>query len=554
MYLYGASGHAKVIIDILKAVGESINGLIDDNPEVEQLQGYAVEHGYSGQTPLIISIGSNFVRKKIAERIGANYGTAIHPSAIVSPTATIGEGTVVMQGAVIQAEAKIGKHCIINTGASVDHECRIEDYVHVSPHATLCGNVSVGEGTWVGAGSTIVQGIKIGKWSVIGAGTVVARNVPDGVLVVGNRMQRIRDITPEMLNKLNQGGVNYLEQPISFANEAIEKHLQPNKEGRKKVNILICSAGKRVKLVKLFKNELKKHFLFGRVYTTDMNPTMSPAGIVSDGCFKVSRVTSPSYINELISICKENEIALVIPTIDTELLVLARNKFLLEESGIIPVISNETFVAQCRDKRKTADLFKRLGIRVPAARDKHHPVFPMFAKPYDGSLSKDLHVIKDESELSADVLNNPKLVFMEYIDKNEYKEFTVDMYFGRDNMLKSAVPRERIEIRAGEINKGITRKNYLLEYLEERMGYIPGVEGCICVQLFYREADNDVVGIEINPRFGGGYPLSFYAGANYPSYIIKEYLKGEDIAYSKSWSDNTLMLRYDDEVILYDCK
>lgn len=206
MYLYGASGHAKVIIDILKAVGESINGLIDDNPEVEQLQGYAVEHGYSGQTPLIISIGSNFVRKKIAERIGANYGTAIHPSAIVSPTARIGEGSVVMQGAIVQTEVNIGRHCIINTGASVDHECKIDDYVHISPHATLCGNVSVGEGTWVGAGSTIVQGIRIGKWSVIGAGTVVARNVPDGVLVVGDRIQRIRDITPEMLNKLNRGG------------------------------------------------------------------------------------------------------------------------------------------------------------------------------------------------------------------------------------------------------------------------------------------------------------------------------------------------------------
>lgn len=204
MYLYGASGHAKVIIDILKAAGEPIDGLVDDNPEVGQLQGYTVGHGYSGQSPLIISIGSNFVRKKIAERLNVNYGTAVHPSAVVSPTSTIGEGTVVMQGTVIQAEAKIGKHCIINTGASVDHECKIDDYVHISPHATLCGNVSVGEGAWVGAGSTVVQGVKIGKWSVIGAGTVVARNVPDGVLVVGDRVQRIREITPEILSKLNR--------------------------------------------------------------------------------------------------------------------------------------------------------------------------------------------------------------------------------------------------------------------------------------------------------------------------------------------------------------
>lgn len=222
MYLYGASGHAKVIIDILKAVGEPINGLIDDNPEVEQLQGIPVEHGYSGQTPLIISIGSNFVRKKIANKIGKGFGTAVHPSAIVSPTSRIGEGSVVMQGAIVQAEANIGRHCIINTGASVDHECKIDDYVHISPHATLCGNVSVGEGSWVGAGSTIVQGVTIGKWSVIGAGTIVARNVPDGVLVVGDRMQRIRDITPEMLNKLNRRGIDYLNEFLLSANECLK--------------------------------------------------------------------------------------------------------------------------------------------------------------------------------------------------------------------------------------------------------------------------------------------------------------------------------------------
>lgn len=97
------------------------------------------------------------------------------------------------------------------------------------------------------------------------------------------------------------------------------------------------------------------------------------------------------------------------------------------------------------------------------------------------------------------------------------------MYYGQDHYVKSIVPRERIEIRAGEINKGYTRKNFLLPYLRERMNYLPGVIGCICIQLFYRESDNDVVGIEINPRFGGGYPLSYYAKADYPQYLIQEY-------------------------------
>ena len=317
------------------------------------------------------------------------------------------------------------------------------------------------------------------------------------------------------------------------------------------VNILVTSVGKRVTLVRLFQKVLKCFFPGAKVYTTDMNPQMAPAGFISDGCFKVSRVTSPTYIEEVIKICEENAVSLIIPTIDTELVVLASNQSLLQSLGITVVVSDESFIQQCRDKRKTADLFQKLHIRIPLERDKWNPIFPMFAKPYDGSLSKDLHIIRNQEELIPEILNHPKLIFMEYIDKNEYTEFTVDMYYGKDNRVKSIVPRERVEIRAGEINKGFTRKNELVTYLKERMEYMPGVVGCICIQLFYRESDKDVVGIEINPRVGGGYPLSYYAGANFPSYIVQEYLKGESLVYSDTWKDNTLMLRYDDEVIIY---
>lgn len=194
MYLYGASGHAKVIIDILTANGINIEGLIDDNPDVHKLLDYPVFHQCIGLSPLIISIGSNKVRKQIAEKFNAEFGIAIHPSAVISPNVTVDAGTVVMQGAIIQSCAKIGKHCIINTGASVDHECIIGDYVHISPHATLCGNVHVGEGSWVAAGTTVLPGVKIGKWSVIGAGSVVAKDIPDGVLAVGNRCKIIKNL------------------------------------------------------------------------------------------------------------------------------------------------------------------------------------------------------------------------------------------------------------------------------------------------------------------------------------------------------------------------
>ena len=207
MYLYGASGHAKVIIDILEASGEKIDGLVDDNPEVEQLQGYSVLHESKGMSPFIISIGVNAVRKKVAEKLkGVEFGKAIHPSAIVSPSASIHEGTVVMQGAVIQADVRIGKHCIINTGASVDHECIISDYAHISPHSTLCGNVQIGEGSWIGAGTTVIPGVKIGRWSVVGAGSVVTKDIPDGVLAVGNRCKIIKSLDVEMLIKIKRGG------------------------------------------------------------------------------------------------------------------------------------------------------------------------------------------------------------------------------------------------------------------------------------------------------------------------------------------------------------
>lgn len=195
MYLYGASGHAKVIMDILKDNHVEIEGLVDDNPNINELSGYPVFHGKEDISPLIISIGDNKIRQVIAHKLNVEFGTAIHSSAIVSPYAIVEEGSVIMQGAIVQSGTCIGKHCIVNTGASIDHECLVGDYVHISPHSTLCGSVHVGEGTWIGAGTTVLPGVKIGKWSVVGAGSVVAKDIPDGVLAVGNRCKTIKTLT-----------------------------------------------------------------------------------------------------------------------------------------------------------------------------------------------------------------------------------------------------------------------------------------------------------------------------------------------------------------------
>ena len=193
MYLYGASGHAKVIIDILKSQNKEISGLIDDNEFINEMLSYPVYHELDKNFSYIVSIGDNKTRKKIVDKLSdVHFETAIHEAAIVSENAQIEEGTVVMPGCIIQSCSHIGRHCIVNTGASVDHDCVLGDYVHVSPHATLCGNVTVGEGTWIGAGAIIVPGIKIGKWSVVGAGAVVTKDIPDNVVAVGNPARILR--------------------------------------------------------------------------------------------------------------------------------------------------------------------------------------------------------------------------------------------------------------------------------------------------------------------------------------------------------------------------
>lgn len=317
-------------------------------------------------------------------------------------------------------------------------------------------------------------------------------------------------------------------------------------------NILITSAGKRVSLVKFFQKELKKYHKDSKVYTTEKNPMMSPAAHISDGCFKVSRVTSNGYISELLNICLKNSIKIVIPTIDTELIVLAKNKDLFKSYGISILVSDIDFIETCRDKRNTYQLFDQLRINYPKLINKISPTFPMFAKPYDGSLSSNLHIINSPEDLTSKIKSDEKLIYMELVDKAKYKEYTVDMYYGMDNKVKSIVPRERIEIRAGEINKGISRKNFIVDYLKNRMGYLHGVIGCICIQLFVNEETEDILAIEINPRFGGGYPLSHHSGANYVKFIIDEYIENKEIFYCENWLDNTLMLRYDSEIIITD--
>ena len=197
MFLYGASGHGKVIANILKTIGEPISGFFDDNKSLRKYMDIPVAHHYEGQSPLIVSVGKSLSRKNIVERLeeyNVEYGKAIHPSAIIAHRVDIGDGSVVMPACVIQPDTKIGNHCIINTGAIIEHECTLENYVHVAPTVTMCGDVTIGEGSWIGVSSTIIQGVKIGKWCFIGAGSLVTEDIPDGYLAYGSPCKLVRVI------------------------------------------------------------------------------------------------------------------------------------------------------------------------------------------------------------------------------------------------------------------------------------------------------------------------------------------------------------------------
>lgn len=189
--LYGASGHCKVIIDILQKSNFDTICVIDDNPKKESILGLKImnanEFDFSNCDKMILSIGDNEIRKRISDKLKyIQFATALDSKAIISSFSKIEEGTVVMPGAIINADVLIGKHVIINSSAVVEHDCVVSNYAHISPNASLAGGVVVGEGSHVGIGACVIQNVKIGKWATIGAGAVVIKDVPDYAVVVGN--------------------------------------------------------------------------------------------------------------------------------------------------------------------------------------------------------------------------------------------------------------------------------------------------------------------------------------------------------------------------------
>jgi UDP-N-acetylbacillosamine N-acetyltransferase len=194
IYIYGASGHGLVVSDIAKACGYDDIIFIDDG-ENSYLTFEQIKNNKN--IPIAFGIGENNTREKLFKRVQKNCFeiiTLVHPSAIISPSASIASGTVVMPNVVVNAKATIGSGVILNSSCVIEHECIIEDFVHVSPNVALAGVVKIGKFTHIGIGSSVIQCITIGEHTIIGAGSVVVNNINDFKKAYGNPCREIEDI------------------------------------------------------------------------------------------------------------------------------------------------------------------------------------------------------------------------------------------------------------------------------------------------------------------------------------------------------------------------
>ena len=310
-------------------------------------------------------------------------------------------------------------------------------------------------------------------------------------------------------------------------------------------NILITSVGRRFELVMLWKASAQN--LLGsdvKVFATDLAPELSPACHAADQCFEIVRCTDPSYPLLLLELCIEHNVKLVVPTIDTELLILSESLNLFESAGIKVVISSSEFIRDCRDKRRTAELFNSLSVNTPLIFDVGDLRYPCFMKPIGGSCSQGVKAIYSSADLCQNDISSSENIFQQLIP-GDWIEYTVDLYYSFSSNLIGCVPRQRIEARGGEISKGIVRKDGVFSFVRHHFSFLEGARGPITLQLFTDSSRENFLAIEINPRFGGGYPMSHAAGVDYPGILIRELLFGENPVFIQSYKPDVLMLRHD---------
>jgi carbamoyl-phosphate synthase large subunit len=315
------------------------------------------------------------------------------------------------------------------------------------------------------------------------------------------------------------------------------------------MNVLITAGSRRVPLVQAFKQALLALGVPGRVVVTDVNP-LSPAVQVGDRAYRVPLAHDSEYLPELLKICEAEYIGLAVPTIDdeVELFGAAREKF--AALGTLAACSSEQTAALCNDKYATWRRLAEAGI--PAARTylpkdlaASKPPFPLFIKPRIGRGAIGAYRIRDKRELEFFVRYVDHPVIQEYLDSPEY---TIDVLCDLHGRPIHIVPRERVVIRAGVMDRGRTVKwPALIELAEQICRAIPFI-GAFNIQCRLREGWPAI--FEINPRFSGGIPLTIAAGADFPKLLIKLAMGVEVPPAIGDFKEGTWMTSYETSFFL----
>ena len=312
------------------------------------------------------------------------------------------------------------------------------------------------------------------------------------------------------------------------------------------MNILITAASRRVFLTRLFREALRP--VGGKVIAVDYE-SHSPALFFADKRYKVPLVSDPNYISLVREICVKENVKLVIPTIDPELILWAKAKEEMKKSGIQVSISNEETIGTFTDKLNTYRAFKKENIPFPHTfipnAGRKPETYPLFVKPRKGRGSVGAFAVRNEKEFLffSEYVKDP--VMQTYLDG---KEFTVDAFFDRDGQLIRCVPRWRLVIRSGVSDRGITFSNPALTELIQKIGRAFRFEGAINVQ--GKIFGEQISFFEINPRFSGGIQLSAVSGISFSQLLVQE-MQGEKLFPSLSdYRVGMLMSSYEDSLFI----
>jgi carbamoyl-phosphate synthase large subunit len=329
------------------------------------------------------------------------------------------------------------------------------------------------------------------------------------------------------------------------ARDLIEHPARGVPGGGKGLSLLFTSAGRRVALLEAFRRAADHLGAPLTVHAVDQQP-MAPALQSADVAQVVSAVTSDEYVESLLDYCRRHEVAALIPLIDPELPTIAGAAERFAQLGTTAVISSPDVVRVASDKVLTHDFLRRHGFQTPRILDGDElrsPRFPLFAKPRHGSSSHGTGRIDTSEDLQYFLRGDADCVIQEFVHGVEH---TVDVFADFEGRPRCAVPRRRHEVRAGEVSKGQTvRHERMMAESSRLVEALGGCKGVITIQCFLTP-DQGLVFIEINPRFGGGVPLSIRAGADSPRWILELLLGRRPDIRPDAWTDGLFMLRYDE--------